>query len=600
MESDSKETEQFDYKIVIEFDNSETQRKAFNTYSGLETTDNNQEVKEVSKTVHYQDWRETDIFIEKLIDNTKTMGGIPKPADEELVTSEYLGHGIIKLFKSGSDFDQEKDKGNADIITVPADDTMVSILFPTYFTVHDLLHNYIGDSIVYKQVSDFRILRNKQKGIGFNFMVLMKFREAAAAKKFKDEFNGKRFSKMDPETCNVVFIKEVIFANKLFPRNEKKQFPYLLNDPFTTLRDNEKKSVDIELPTCPVCLERMDSETTGLITIPCQHTFHCQCLDKWKNSKCPVCRLSSVRLSRDTLKNQSKHEKCYECGSSENLWICLICGHVGCGRYSSRHAIKHFEETAHCFAMDYKTDRVWDYAGDNYVHRLVENEVDGKLVELGESSEDRSNSRSSHLLNKKSGSKTDDDEKDLRVNFMRNREYHLEYVQVLISQLESQSEYYEMKMQDTTNLQNVIENLKKELEDSKKINIRLTETSKREKEEAKKKIQKQSELESTLKENQLIIEGLQQNLSHKDKKIEELEERLKIQEESNKDLQDQVKDLMFYLESRDKFDNAPDDVKEGTILVQSTDNKAAKKKKKPKKKVPKIPKLVLRPDSNES
>ncbi|KAL3229209.1 hypothetical protein RNJ44_02296 [Nakaseomyces bracarensis] len=597
MDSENKTSEQFEYKIVIEFDSSEKQKQAYAIYSGLKAQQINDETVELD-TNSYQDWRGTDIIIERLLKRKLGMGGLPKIADDELVTSEYLGHGIIKLFKSGSDFDQEKEKGNSDIITAPADDTMVSILFPTYFTVHDLLHNYIGDSIVYNQVSDFRILRNKQKGIGFNFMVLMKFREASAAKKFKDEFNGKRFSKMDPETCNVVFIKEVIFAKKLFPRNEKKQFPYLLNDPFTTVRDSEKNSVDIELPTCPVCLERMDSETTGLITIPCQHTFHCQCLDKWKNSKCPVCRLSSVRLSRDTLKTQSKHEKCYECGSSENLWICLICGHVGCGRYSSRHAIKHFEETAHCFAMDYKTDRVWDYAGDNYVHRLVENEVDGKLVELGESSEDRSNSRGSNAVVKKMGSKSEEDEKDLRVNFMRNREYHLEYVQVLISQLESQSEYYEMKMQDTSKLQSEIEKLTEELKESHLQNQILNDNNKKVKTEVKISNDKQKQLQADLEESQLLIRGLQENLSHKDEKIEELEIRMKKQEESNKDLQDQIRDLMFYLESRDKFDNAPDDVKEGTILVQSGESKG-KKKKKPKKKVPKIPKLVLRPD-NES
>src|ERR1700761_8772677 len=45
----------------------------------------------------------------------------------------------------------------------------------------------------------------------------------------------------------------------------------------------------IELPTCPVCLERMD-ETTGLLTIPCQHVFHCTCLEKWSGGGCPVCR----------------------------------------------------------------------------------------------------------------------------------------------------------------------------------------------------------------------------------------------------------------------------------------------------------------------
>ena len=40
-----------------------------------------------------------------------------------------------------------------------------------------------------------------------------------------------------------------------------------------------------EIPTCPVCLERMDSAVTGLITVPCSHTFHCMCLSKWGDSR---------------------------------------------------------------------------------------------------------------------------------------------------------------------------------------------------------------------------------------------------------------------------------------------------------------------------
>jgi hypothetical protein len=32
-----------------------------------------------------------------------------------------------------------------------------------------------------------------------------------------------------------------------------------------------------ELPVCAVCLERMDSSVTGLITTQCTHTFHCSC-----------------------------------------------------------------------------------------------------------------------------------------------------------------------------------------------------------------------------------------------------------------------------------------------------------------------------------
>lgn len=46
---------------------------------------------------------------------------------------------------------------------------------------------------------------------------------------------------------------------------------------------------------------------------------------------------------------------------------------------------------------------------------------------------------------------------------------------------------------------------------------------------------------------------------------------------------------MFYLESRDKFDQAPDEVKEGTILVQPGVTTTKSKKKRNKKKVPKLP-----------
>lgn len=29
-------------------------------------------------------------------------------------------------------------------------------------------------------------------------------------------------------------------------------------------------------------------------------------------------------------------------------------------------------------------NKVWDYAADNYVHRLIQNKTDGKLVQLDE------------------------------------------------------------------------------------------------------------------------------------------------------------------------------------------------------------------------
>ena len=32
--------------------------------------------------------------------------------------------------------------------------------------------------------------------------------------------------------------------------------------------------------------------------------------------------------------------------------------------------------------MELETQRVWDYAGDGYVHRLIQSKTDGKLVEV--------------------------------------------------------------------------------------------------------------------------------------------------------------------------------------------------------------------------
>lgn len=42
---------------------------------------------------------------------------------------------------------------------------------------------------------------------------------------------------------------------------------------------------------------------------------------------------------------------------------------------------RHYTDTAHCYSMQLGNNRVWDYVGDNFVHRLLQNKTDGKLVE---------------------------------------------------------------------------------------------------------------------------------------------------------------------------------------------------------------------------
>ena len=57
------------------------------------------------------------------------------------------------------------------------------------------------------------------------------------------------------------------------------------------------------------------------------------------------------------------------------LWMCLMCGHIGCGRAACGHSRTHYEATGHRFAIDVYGPRVWDYRREMYVHRVVQQAV---------------------------------------------------------------------------------------------------------------------------------------------------------------------------------------------------------------------------------
>ncbi|CAG8621354.1 2343_t:CDS:2 [Paraglomus brasilianum] len=52
-----------------------------------------------------------------------------------------------------------------------------------------------------------------------------------------------------------------------------------------------------------------------------------------------------------------------------------LCGNIGCGRCQEKHAYSRYEQTSHLYWKH-------SYAGDGYVHRLIQNKSDRKLVKL--------------------------------------------------------------------------------------------------------------------------------------------------------------------------------------------------------------------------
>lgn len=313
-----------------------------------------------------------------------------------------------------------------------------------------------------------------------------------------------------------------------------------------------------ELPKCTVCLERMDESVNGVLTTLCNHSFHSQCLQRWEDASCPVCRYCQTP-------EPVEENKCFECGVQENLWICLICGHIGCGRYVSRHAYKHFEETQHTYAMQLTNHRVWDYAGDNYVHRLVASKTDGKMVQF-----------------ECEGDTCQDEKIDA---------LQLEYSYLLTSQLESQRIFWENKIvhlekETAEEINNMKAKFKETLERCDNLEQRLGEISKEKQSLEKKCTQLNSrvvKLSQELKEEQEMNRCLRANQMQLQAQLAE-EERKGKESCDRKDLvitelQEQLRDVMFYLETQQKIEHlsseARSEIQEGHINIPASQTDGA-------------------------
>ena len=371
------------------------------------------------------------------------------------------------------------------------------------------------------------------------YMILLKFRSREAAKQFYSVYNGLPYNNMEPEVCSVIPVSVVETCSET---------EYYGAGPGAT-----------ELPYCTICLERMDESVSTVMTILCNHKFHSECLAQWEDPTCPVCRYVQTP-------DASHDQVCGDCQSDDDLWICLVCGYVGCGRYAGGHAHQHFLDTEHCYSMQLGHNRVWDYVGDNFVHRLVQNNEDGKLVQQEARGDLGKGGRGWEGMG-------DAEEK---VDSLQ-----LEYTYLLTSQLEDQRRYFEKKLGRLEEaagheLSELTHRAKQTEEEKQAVNDEL-ESIKKDKVKFESKLnammQKISKLSTELTEEKQLNKSLRENqegwqIQLKKKEIE-LNVTKEIKDKEIFELKEQVRDLMFFLEAKEKVQesNFKDEIEEGDIVV---------------------------------
>ncbi|KAE9464367.1 hypothetical protein C3L33_03709, partial [Rhododendron williamsianum] len=290
--------------------------------------------------------------------------------------------------------------------------------------------------------------------------------------------------------------------------------------------------------------DAMEDRYSVLITLVNQLTsdgFYCSFNGK-RFRPSEVCRLCQ---------QHDEKPRCAECGTLKNLWVCVICGFVGCGRYQEKHAVRHWEDTQHCFSLELKTQQVWDYVGDIYVHRLNQSKADGKSAMMN------SHCMSIHEECGTCGCSEDSGISealfDSKVEAIAD-----EYNRLLATQMETQrqnfeSQLIEVKCKKESSIAEAVE---------KALSSRMQDI--------------QSKLEQYVDEKKTVADTNQCLMKRQEilrKAVKEIEDRenssLRSRDETIRDLEEQIRDLKVYIEAQ-RTVATMNGIKGGTLLpVQS-------------------------------
>jgi BRCA1-associated protein len=203
---------------------------------------------------------------------------------------------------------------------------------PSYLSPADFC-SFIGPELMVT-VLHMRVVRDDDPS---RYMVLLQMRDHNAAEELRQMKNGAQFSSLmatgavssgaseEAETCYVLYIEQLIWEHddgddgssrdrggaRLTCDGEVAISLAMASvntggsggggsgsgrvSPVGSMGQSKVMSPPpppghVEVPRCPVCLERLDPHASGILTVLCNHSFHSECLTKWGDSTCPVCR----------------------------------------------------------------------------------------------------------------------------------------------------------------------------------------------------------------------------------------------------------------------------------------------------------------------
>ncbi|KAG5750501.1 hypothetical protein H9Q69_009234 [Fusarium xylarioides] len=430
-----------------------------------------------------------------------TFGGAGTATKAEFLPLEKknteLGWGVVHFYREDDETSGLIETAHQETEASGSKDTDCTTLcipaVPAYMSPGDLM-GFVGE----KWRGDISHCRMVMTSRMNRYLVLLKFRNNFRAKQWRREFDGKVFNTVEPQICH------------------RGSFPLVL------------VGGHVEQPQT---VSSTNTESRGIANLPYPSGPHSQPFGSGVSNLCSIC----------------------DC--TDDLWICLICGYVGCGRYKGGHAKDHWKETAHCFALELETQHVWDYAGDMWVHRLIRDKGDGKVVELP------SRNRSvGHL-----------EEEDV-VPRAKLDSIGLEYTHLVTSQLESQRAYYEELISKTVDkaskasaaAEEAAAQASKAMEKMTVLDEKYTTLSQetipelekqlaRERSKASKSETLARNLGKSLQEEKRLNEGLMKRIEHLNSDHEAIVKELEKLKGENADLQEMNRDLSMFISGQEKL-----------------------------------------------